>query len=109
MRFEDFTHWGEIKSWSGYISDEIKFFEWAKRQIEKLIFPKAVRLIGFRAGNVAENDNQLPLFLKERKKVLLTEYLDKINDAYGERTIYSAAMLKAPRLKRRAGGFKFEI
>jgi len=109
LRFEDFTHWGERKSWSGYISDEIKFFEWAKRQIEKLIFPKAVRLIGFRAGNVAQDNNQLPLFLKDRKKFLLTDSLDKINDTYGERTIHSAAMLDTPRLKRRAGGFKFEI
>ena len=109
LRFEDFTHWGERKTWSGYLSDEIRFFEWAKRQMGKLIFPKAVRLIGFQAGNVAENNNQLPLFLKERKKFFLNQSLDKINDTYGERTIFSASMLDAPPLKRRAGGFKFEI
>jgi DNA polymerase-4 len=109
LRFENFTHWSERKTWSGYLSDEILFFEWAKKQIEKLIFPKSVRLIGFRADKLMENNNQLPLFIKDRKKVLLTEYLDKINNAYGERTIFSGAMLDAPKLKKRAGGFKFEI
>jgi len=109
LRFEDFSHWGERKTWTHYLYDEVRFFEWAKSQIEKLIFPKAVRLIGFRAGNVIESNNQMPLFIRERKKFLLAKYLDKINDIYGERTIHSAAMLDVPRLKRRAGGFKFEI
>ncbi len=109
LRFEDFTHWGERKTWTNYLYDEVNFFEWAKSQIERLIFPKAVRLIGFRAGNVIESNNQMPLFIKERKKFLLIKSLDKINDIYGERTIFSAAMLDVPKLKRRAGGFKFEI
>lgn len=109
FRFEDFTHWEERRTWAGYLSDEILFFEWAKKQIEKLIFPKSVRLIGFRADKLMENNNQLPLFIKDRKKVLLTECLDKINNTYGERTIFSGVMLDAPKLKKRAGGFKFEI
>ncbi|HUT21956.1 MAG TPA: DNA polymerase IV [Candidatus Bipolaricaulota bacterium] len=109
FRFDNFTHWGESQTWPGYLADDLSFFEWSRGKIFDLNLDRAVRLVGFRVSNLIEGRGQPPLFPKERKRFLLAESLDKINDDFGEHSIHLGSMLGSPRLKKRAGGFKYEI
>jgi nucleotidyltransferase/DNA polymerase involved in DNA repair len=106
FRYGDFTHSGWRRTFEGYIDDGLKIYSVAKKQIEAIRFPKAVRLVGVHASNLIQGYGQQALWSVDRKRDQIIQSLDKINDRYGELTIKPAFLLKLKRLKKRVGGFK---
>ena len=53
-----------------------------------------VRLVGARITNLVHHVDQLPLFEKERKAVLLAAAMDEANDRFGEFSVTFGSVLE---------------
>ena len=107
VRYEDFTHAGVRVTLPGYINDDLAIFSKGYDLLSNFRLAKAVRLVGVRISNLVENYQQLPLWLKDRKRFQVLPFLDEINNKYGKLTIKPAFLLNAHRLKHKVGGFKY--
>ena len=64
------------------LSDEI--FRAAVAILDTQPLAQPVRLLGIRITNLRHRNEQLPLFLQERQKILVTEAMDAANSRFGE-------------------------
>lgn len=94
LRFHDFTGFSQqITTHS--IQDGFEIYQTGLKMIEKFDFKKPVRLIGISIGNLSQAQDVTPTLLTyDRKREQLLKATDKINDHFGEFTIFRAALTK---------------
>jgi DNA polymerase-4 len=94
IRYADFDTWvgkQETLRESINLSDEI--YKAVVAILDSLVLAQPVRLLGVRLSNLCHGSNQLPLFPEERKRMLLVNALDEVNDRFGDFTVTFASLL----------------
>lgn len=95
IRFNDRTGWAESKIQPSYICDGLAIYEAAKRIIDNIPYPKPIRLVSVSISTlVAQEQITQPLFITEQKRLKLTNSVDKINQRYGEFTVFRSSLTK---------------
>ena len=88
-----------------YIDEGREIFLEAAKIFDSYDFPKTFRLIGVTVAGLKPKVAQGSLFEQDRRRNKLTEYLDKINDRYGEFTISRIPAWQARNVIRDSIGF----
>ena len=107
FRFADFTHGGMRLTLPGYVNDGLAIYQIGVKLLDGYRLQKAVRKVGVCVSNLVKDFKQLPLWVKDRKRLAVLPYLDAINDKYGDLTIKPAFLADANALRKKVGGFKY--
>jgi DNA polymerase-4 len=84
IRYADFDTWvGKQETLKTYINQSEDIYKAAVSILDTLVLMQPVRLLGVRLSNLRYESNQLPLFPEERKKAMLVNAMDEVNDRYG--------------------------
>ncbi len=94
VRYADFDTWaGRQETLPNYINQSADIYKAVVDILESLVLQQPVRLLGVRLSNLRYESNQLPLFEEERKKTLLVETMDRVNDRYGDFSVTFGSLL----------------
>jgi len=94
IRYADFDTWaGRQETLPNYVNQSGDIYKAAVGILDSLILTQPVRLLGVRLTNLRYQSNQLPLLEEERKKTLLAEAMDKVNDRYGDFSVTFGSLL----------------
>jgi DNA polymerase-4 len=94
IRFADFDSWtGRQETLPEPVNGSRHIYDAAAAILDTLVLPQPVRLLGVRLTNLCHQSGQLPLFEEERKKVLLAEAMDMVNDRYGDFSVTFGSLL----------------
>ena len=89
-----------------FIDDGKDFFEIAWRLFGEMKWDGYIRFLGVWLGSLrSKKELNLNLFPEENKKENLTSAMDKVNNKYGELTLYPAVMLQGAKIKSEVNGF----
>ena len=94
IRYADFDTWaGRQETLPDYINRSADIYRAAADILESLVLAQPVRLLGVRLSNLGGESGQLPLFGEDRKKTLLVEAMDRVNDRYGSFSVTFGSLL----------------
>ncbi len=94
IRYADFDTWvGKQETLQEYINGSEDIYRAAVAILDTLVLTQPVRLLGVRISNLRYESNQLPLFPEERKKALMANAMDEVNDRYGDFTVTFGSLL----------------
>lgn len=94
LRFHDFTGFSQQMT-THSIQDGFEIYQTGLKILEQFDFQKPIRLIGVSIGNLSQEKNESQLLLAhDQKQEQLLKATDKINDHFGEFTIFRAALTK---------------
>ena len=102
LRYRNFETFSRQKSLGRFVDDGYDIHQAACRILQKVDLSPRVRLLGVSVSGLIKNQLQADLFEEKRKRELLAG-LDRVNDLYGEETIFRASMLEP--LIRKTHGF----
>jgi DNA polymerase-4 len=85
IRYKDFSSFTRRSTISIFINDTFDIYLTAISILKSMKIEQPVRLLGVRISSLTKN-LQRPLFFDERKKEIVTETMDHINDLYGDFT-----------------------
>lgn len=89
-----------------FIDDGGKIFELVWQLFQSSNYNNYVRFLGVWLGSLKPKKNlTLDLFPQEKRKAELTDSMDKVNNKYGELTLYPAIMLQGAKIKSEVNGF----
>ena len=95
IRYADFYTWVvKQETLSDHINRSADIYRAARAILETLELTQPVRLLGVRLSNLRHTESQLPLFERDRKKALMINALDLLNDRYGDFTVTFANLLE---------------
>jgi len=94
IRYADFDTWvGKQETLPSHINHSEEIYRTAVSILDSIVLMQPVRLLGVRLSNLRYQSNQLPLFEKERKNMLLIEAMDSVNDRYGDFSVTFGSLL----------------
>jgi DNA polymerase-4 len=94
IRYADFDTWvGKQETLREYINLSDDIYKAVVAILDSLVLQQPVRLLGVRLSNLRYGSSQLPLFPEERKRILLVNALDEVNDRFGDFTVTFASLL----------------
>jgi DNA polymerase-4 len=94
IRYADFDTWvGKQETLRHYINRSGEIYRAAVTILDTLVLLQPIRLLGVRISNLRYESNQLPLFPEERKKALMVNAMDEVNDRYGDFTVTFGSLL----------------
>ncbi len=94
IRYADFDTWvGKQETLREYINGSEDIYRAAVAILDTLVLTQPVRLLGVRISNLRYESNQLPLVPDERKKALMANAMDEVNDRYGDFTVTFGSLL----------------
>ena len=93
IRFADFTTIGRQQSRQDHTNQSNEIFTTAVTVLDSLELEQPVRLLGVRITNLCYQQQQLPLFVDERRRVLATSAMDEVNDRYGNFAVTYGSVL----------------
>ena len=94
IRYADFGTWmGKQETLPRYINQSGEIYRAAVKILDTLVLPQPIRLLGVRLSSLRYESDQLPLFEEERKKALMIDAMDEVNDRYGDFTVAFASLL----------------
>jgi len=100
IRYADFDTWtGRQETLGDFINLSEDIYRATVAILDTLTLLQPVRLLGVRLSNLRHASSQLPLFPEERKKAVLADAMDEVNDRYGNFSVTFASLLdneKAP-------------
>lgn len=95
LRFFDFSGYGQRVTLSIYINDGFAIYRVAEGLLERYKAIKPIRMIGVSVSNVLHtNQISLPLLDEDIRKEKVLRTLDKINDKFGEFTVFRGALVE---------------
>jgi DNA polymerase-4 len=102
IRYADFDTWvGKQETLPSFINQSEEIYRAAVAILDTLVLMQPVRLLGVRLSNLRYESNQLSLFPEERKKTMLVEAMDKVNDRYGDFSVTFASLLDNEKAKEK--------
>lgn len=94
IRYADFDTWtGRQETLGEFINLSEDIYRAAVAILDSLTLLQPVRLLGVRLSNLRYASSQLPLFPEERKKAMLADAMDEVNDRYGDFSVTFASLL----------------
>jgi len=94
VRLADFdTNLGRQTSLARHVNRSDEIYRAALAILDTLELTQPVRLLGIALSNLQHRSEQLPLFAEERRRALLAQAMDQVNDRFGEFTVNFASML----------------
>lgn len=89
-----------------YTNDGLEIFQAAWRIFRTIWNGEKIRMIGVSVSNFKPQTPQNLSFLPEvKRKEIITQALDKINDKYGEFTLQRGTLLTSPQIRRKPNPF----
>lgn len=102
IRYADFDTWvGKQETLREYINLSDDIYKAVVAILDSLVLQQPVRLLGVRLSNLYYGSKQLPLFPEERKRMLLVNALDEVNDRFGDFTVTFASLLDKERAEEK--------
>jgi DNA polymerase-4 len=102
IRHADFDTWtGRQETLGEFINLSGDIYRAAVAILDSLTLLQPVRLLGVRLSNLRHASSQLPLFPGERKKALLADAMDGVNNRYGDFSVTFASLLDNERAPRK--------
>lgn len=102
IRHADFDTWvGKQETLGEYVNRSDEIYRAVVAILDSLVLLQPVRLLGVRLSNLCHGSNQLPLFPEERKRMLLVNALDEVNDRFGDFTVTFASLLDGDKAKKK--------
>jgi len=93
LRFSDKTGFGQHLLTKTYSADGYQLFNWAEKLLTAIPEGKPIRLIAISAYSLVKQvEHSRSLFLDDHHHEELLDALDKINNRYGEFSVYRAAL-----------------
>jgi len=103
VRYADFdTSFGKQQTQCDYISLSDDIYRAAVRILDSVTLEQPVRLLGVRLSSLRHREEQLPLFLEEKRKSFATGAMDEVNNRYGDFTVTFGSLLSG---KEKKGSF----
>jgi DNA polymerase-4 len=94
IRYADFDTWaGRQETLPHCINHSEDIYRAAVAILDSIVLMQPVRLLGVRISNLSYGSSQLPLFPEERKKTLLVQAMDEVNDRYGDFSVTFGSLL----------------
>lgn len=94
IRYADFDTWtGRQETLGNFINLSEDIYRAAVAILDSLTLLQPVRLLGVRLSNLRHASSQLPLFPEERRKAMLADAMDEVNDRYGDFSVTFASLL----------------
>jgi DNA polymerase-4 len=84
VRYADFTTFDRQESLSGYLNNSDEIYRWAVKILNGVELTQPIRLLGVKISNLRQHTEQLPLFAAERKKALVANAMDQVNNRFGD-------------------------
>ncbi|MBI5141230.1 MAG: DNA polymerase IV [Nitrospirae bacterium] len=101
IRYADFTTFDRQQSHAKPTNETGEIYLRALKILDTLQLVQPVRMIGVRLSGLEYGRTQLSLFPEERKKTLITEAMDGVNNRYGDFTVTFATLIEAEGRGRR--------
>lgn len=99
VRFFDRTGWGQAEKQVEYLNDGYAIYRAGCRLSEKILQPKPIRLLSITVSDLVEQIQvSRPLFLERNRYDQLIRAIDRVNQRYGEFTVFRGQLSN---LKRR--------
>jgi len=94
IRYADFDTWaGKQETLPHHINQSEEIYRAAVAILDSIVLMQPVRLLGVRISNLRYGSNQLPLFPAERRKALMVNTMDEVNNRYGDFTLTFGSLL----------------
>ena len=93
VRYQDFTTFTRQESRDSYTNNSEEIYQAALKILAGIELTQPVRLLGVRITNLRQHTEQLPLFPAERKKALLANAMDHVNNKFGDFAVTFGTLL----------------
>lgn len=94
VRYADFfSSWGKQTSVTNHINLSDDIYRAALRILNTVPLEQPVRLLGVSLSNLKKADEQLPLFIEDRKKLEATKAMDAVNARFGSMAVTFGSLL----------------
>jgi DNA polymerase-4 len=93
VRYQDFTTFSRQESRDSYTNNSEEIYQAALKILAGIELTQPVRLLGVRITNLRQHTEQLPLFPAERKKALLANAMDHVNNKFGDFAVTFGTLL----------------
>ena len=101
VRYADFfSSWGKQVTLKNYTNQSDEIYKAAKGILESRELEQPVRLLGVSLSNLRQEQEQLPLFLEDRKKLEATKAMDAVNQRFGDMAVTFGSLVAG---KEKAG------
>ncbi len=101
VRYADFfSSWGKQTTLKSHINQSDDIYRAALSILNTVELEQPVRLLGISLSNLKHQDEQLPLFIEDRKKLEATKAMDSVNARFGKMAVTFGSLLPG---KERAG------
>lgn len=95
VRYADFfSSFGKQVTLPGFVNQSDEIYRSAVRIYDSAVHDQPVRMLGVRLTNLQHNNEQLPLFPEDRKKLFLSNAMDAINDRFGNVVTFGSLLEK---------------
>ncbi|MDY6843167.1 MAG: DNA polymerase IV [Thermodesulfobacteriota bacterium] len=94
LRYSDFHTFGKQVSHKRHTSESMEIYHTAIHIFDSIRLQQAVRLVGVKVSNLCKDFQQPFLFPRERRKHIISQVMDKVNDRYGEFTVTRGSLLE---------------
>jgi DNA polymerase-4 len=85
VRYADFdTCFGRQKTLPDYVSLSDDIYRAVVGILDSVALEQPVRLLGVKLSNLRHREEQLPLFVEQKRKTSAARAMDEVNDRYGE-------------------------
>ncbi|MFZ3047692.1 MAG: DNA polymerase IV, partial [Desulfatirhabdiaceae bacterium] len=94
VRYADFySSFGKQQTLASPINQSADIYKTAINILDTVELQQPVRLLGVRLTNLKCQVTQLPLFPQERRKTLMVQAMDAVNNRYGDDTVTFASLM----------------
>jgi DNA polymerase IV len=93
IRYADFTTFSRQESRISHTNNSEEIYQAAVKLLDTIELIQAIRLLGVKISNLRHHTEQLPLFPAERKKALLANAMDDVNNRFGDFAVTFGSLL----------------
>jgi DNA polymerase IV len=93
VRYPDFTTFSKQESRTDFTNNSEEIYRASVKILDSIELTQAIRLLGVKVSNLRGHTEQLPLFPAERKKALLANAMDHVNNKFGDFAVTFGSIL----------------
>jgi DNA polymerase IV len=93
VRYADFTTFSRQESRASHTNNSEEIYQASVKILDSIELTQAIRLLGVKISNLRYHTEQLPLFPAERKKALLANAMDAVNNKFGDFAVTFGSLL----------------
>jgi len=93
LRYPDFTTFSRQQSRTDYTNNSEEIYQAAVKILDGIELTQPVRLLGVKISSLKSQEEQLPLFEADRRKALLANAMDEVNNRFGDASVTFGSLL----------------